>query len=105
MNAISISKLVAVSGALADQALRICFAILNSFISHAPLCGLCPHNAVLMLTLSTPICKYLFMTQERKTKVRPYHHGNLPAALIDAGLKLIEKKGVRALTLREIGAR
>src|SRR6266704_6644889 len=36
---------------------------------------------------------------------RPYHHGNLPAALIEAGLKLIEKKGVRALTLREIGAR
>ena len=36
---------------------------------------------------------------------RRYHHGNLPAALIDAGLKLIEKKGVRALTLREIGAR
>jgi AcrR family transcriptional regulator len=34
-----------------------------------------------------------------------YHHGNLRAALIAAGLKLIEKKGVRALTLREIGAR
>jgi AcrR family transcriptional regulator len=46
------------------------------------------------------------MTQQRKpAKARPYHHGNLPAALIDAGLKLIEKKGVRALTLREIGAR
>jgi AcrR family transcriptional regulator len=38
-------------------------------------------------------------------KPRPYHHGNLPQALIDAGLKLIEKKGVRALTLREIGTR
>jgi AcrR family transcriptional regulator len=35
----------------------------------------------------------------------PYHHGNLRAALIDAGLKLIEEKGVRALTLREIGTR
>jgi AcrR family transcriptional regulator len=34
-----------------------------------------------------------------------YHHGNLRTALIEAGLKLIEKKGVRALTLREIGAR
>src|SRR5262245_64004720 len=45
------------------------------------------------------------MTQDRKKmKVRPYHHGNLRAALIDAGLKLIEKKGVRSLTLREIGA-
>ena len=46
------------------------------------------------------------MSPLRKSKnERPYHHGNLPAALIDAGLKLIEKKGVRALTLREIGAR
>ena len=46
--------------------------------------------------------------RERRTKKRvpkQYHHGNLPAALIEAGLKLIEKKGVRALTLREIGAR
>ncbi len=41
----------------------------------------------------------------RRPKEKPYHHGNLPAALIGAGLKLIEKKGVRALTLREIGAR
>src|SRR5215510_479135 len=50
------------------------------------------------------------MPEERsrraKKKVpRQYHHGNLPTALIEAGLKLIEKKGVRALTLREIGAR
>ena len=46
------------------------------------------------------------MSPQRKSKnERPYHHGNLPAALIDAGLRLIEKKGVRALTLREIGAR
>src|SRR5215468_625838 len=59
-----------------------------------------------MLTLSTILCNYRFMTRERKPmKARPYHHGDLPAALIDAGLKLIEKKGVRALTLREIGAR
>jgi len=36
---------------------------------------------------------------------RRYHHGNLRAALIEAGLKLIEEKGVRGLTLREIGAR
>jgi AcrR family transcriptional regulator len=33
-----------------------------------------------------------------------YHHGNLRAALIQAGLELIAQKGVRALTLREIGA-
>lgn len=40
-----------------------------------------------------------------KPQPPPYHHGNLRAELIDAGLKLIEEKGVRALTLREIGAR
>ena len=34
-----------------------------------------------------------------------YHHGNLRAVLIQAGLDLIAEKGVRALTLREIGAR
>lgn len=34
-----------------------------------------------------------------------YHHGNLRAALIETGLKLIEEKGVKALTLREIGSR
>jgi AcrR family transcriptional regulator len=36
---------------------------------------------------------------------RAYHHGNLRAALIETSLELIEKKGVPALTLREIGAR
>ncbi len=36
---------------------------------------------------------------------RRYHHGNLRQALIDAGLELIQQKGVAALTLREIGAR
>ena len=42
------------------------------------------------------------------TSLRPrrrYHHGNLRTALIEAGLQLIEEKGVRALTLREIAAR
>jgi AcrR family transcriptional regulator len=59
-----------------------------------------------MLTLSTLLCKDSSMPQKtRQIKERPYHHGNLPAALINAGLKLIAKKGVRALTLREIGAR
>jgi AcrR family transcriptional regulator len=62
----------------------------------------------LMLTLSTLICKHFSMLKKRKhTKTRgsrQYHHGNLRVALIEAGLKLIQKKGVRALTLREIGA-
>lgn len=36
---------------------------------------------------------------------KSYHHGNLRPVLIQAGLELIAEKGVRALTLREIGAR
>ncbi len=57
-----------------------------------------------MLTLSTPVFKYSFMRANKKVR-KQYHHGNLPGALIEAGLKLIERKGVRALTLREIGSR
>jgi AcrR family transcriptional regulator len=34
-----------------------------------------------------------------------YHHGNLREAIMETSLQLIEDKGVRALTLREIGAR
>ena len=40
--------------------------------------------------------------RRRKPKTR-YHHGNLRAALIQCGLELIERKGIHALTLREIG--
>jgi AcrR family transcriptional regulator len=36
---------------------------------------------------------------------RPYHHGNLRQALIDAALELIEEQGVSALTLREVARR
>ena len=56
--------------------------------------------------MSTPMREYTYMTQPSATgarAVRQYHHGNLRATLIEAGLKLIEEKGVRALTLREIG--
>ena len=41
-------------------------------------------------------------TAKRKTA---YHHGDLGAALVECGLELIEEKGIRALTMREIGAR
>jgi AcrR family transcriptional regulator len=41
-------------------------------------------------------------TVKRKTA---YHHGDLGAALVECGLELIEEKGIRALTMREIGAR
>lgn len=41
----------------------------------------------------------------RKKRKAAYHHGNLRAALIECGLELIQEKGMRALTLREIGSR
>jgi len=40
--------------------------------------------------------------RNKKPKTR-YHHGDLRAALIECGLELIERKGIHALTLREIG--
>ena len=44
--------------------------------------------------------------KKRKPRPKPpYHHGNLHAALIQGGLELIEEKGIRALTLRDIGSR
>jgi AcrR family transcriptional regulator len=58
-----------------------------------------------MLTLSTLFCDNFFVTAPAPAKPRKYHHGNLREALIEAGLALIAEKGVRALTLREIGAR
>lgn len=38
-------------------------------------------------------------------KTDAYHHGNLPAALIEAALALIVEKGPEALTIREVAAR
>ncbi len=51
--------------------------------------------------MSTLLCEHFFMKRQKGS----YHHGNLRAVLIESGLKLIEEKGVRALTLREIGSR
>lgn len=42
-----------------------------------------------------------FMAEKQINK-DSYHHGHLRTALIKAALKLIEKKGVKSLTLREI---
>lgn len=36
---------------------------------------------------------------------RPYHHGNLKTALVEAGLALLEARGLGGLSLREIAAR
>ena len=60
-----------------------------------------------MLTVSTCLCKNSFMPVRKlrkPAKKRPYHHGNLRDALIEASLQLIEQKGIKGLTLREIGA-
>ncbi len=38
----------------------------------------------------------------RVKKPRAYHHGDLPRALLDAALRLVEKEGVEALTLRAV---
>jgi AcrR family transcriptional regulator len=40
--------------------------------------------------------------KKRKTN---YHHGHLRDALVECGLELIEEKGIRALTMREIAKR
>jgi AcrR family transcriptional regulator len=45
-------------------------------------------------------------TARRPRKKRPgrYHHGDLRRALIDQALRTIDRHGVEALTLREVGA-
>ncbi len=41
----------------------------------------------------------------RKTPARPYHHGNLKQALLEASIELIREEGVDALTVAEVGRR
>ena len=36
---------------------------------------------------------------------RPYHHGDLRNALLDAGLQILDREGISAVTLRAIAAR
>ncbi len=40
-----------------------------------------------------------------RAKKRAYHHGSLERALIDAAVLMVREEGVRALTLRSVGAR
>ena len=40
-----------------------------------------------------------------KTRARPYHHGDLKHALLEASIELIREEGVDALTVAEIGRR
>lgn len=41
----------------------------------------------------------------RKTPTRPYHHGDLKRALLEASIELIREEGVDALTVAEVGRR
>ena len=41
----------------------------------------------------------------RKASTRPYHHGDLERALIEAGLTIIEQDGIEALSLRAVARR
>jgi AcrR family transcriptional regulator len=61
-----------------------------------------------MLTMSTRL-KNNSPVEKKPTRIPrkargQYHHGNLRSALIDAGLSLIARKGIDALTLRAIGS-
>lgn len=38
----------------------------------------------------------------KKKEIPPYHHGNLRQALIDAALDIIDKSGVKGLSIREV---
>ena len=44
-------------------------------------------------------------TRSPKAKKRAYHHGDLERALVDTAVRMIQKDGVQALTLRGVGAR
>jgi AcrR family transcriptional regulator len=57
-----------------------------------------------LLTLSTFIGDTRLVALKTRTP-KSYHHGDLRNALLETSLQLIEEKGVRALTLREIGSR
>jgi len=65
-----------------------------------------------MLTMSTYYVAMLTLSTQKwdissmgASAAKKYHHGNLRAVLIETGLLVIAEKGVRALTLREIGLR
>lgn len=45
------------------------------------------------------------MSDPPSPTVHPYHHGNLPAALIDASLDVLREEGLEALTVRGVARR
>jgi AcrR family transcriptional regulator len=44
-------------------------------------------------------------TSKARGQRRPYHHGDLERALVEAAVAMIRKDGLHALTLRSVGAR
>jgi AcrR family transcriptional regulator len=44
-------------------------------------------------------------TDSRKTASRPYHHGDLPRAMLREAVRTIQSQGIEALTLRSVGER
>ncbi len=44
-------------------------------------------------------------TQARRDAGHPYHHGDLPAALLEAALAILEEHGINGLTLRAVARR
>jgi AcrR family transcriptional regulator len=53
-----------------------------------------------MLSVSTSLCHNRFMPARK-----PYHHGDLRTALLNASRTLIRKKGLDGFTLREVARR
>jgi AcrR family transcriptional regulator len=61
-----------------------------------------------MLTLSTLpgiLVDMATAARAKPVKKRTYHHGDLARALVETAVETIGKEGVRALTLRSVGAR
>jgi AcrR family transcriptional regulator len=54
--------------------------------------------------MSTPY-RSLFVAKSSRAAPRPYHHGNLAAALVDAALALIDETQDWAFSLREVARR
>ena len=43
--------------------------------------------------------------QSKRDSTRPYHHGDLPASLLEAALVILEQDGIAGLTLRAVARR
>jgi AcrR family transcriptional regulator len=50
----------------------------------------------------TPSKSARIPARSEKTQVRPYHHGNLRASLIEAAEAVLVKRGAQGLTLRDV---